>query len=100
MSIQIAEASASDLAGYAQVPIGFEVRERLTVVSADSGLLLAVEPVPIPYVKNYDAVAGHHPTDWPGQFDVSQWGILVAQSNGARVGADPRPVGSGRGDLG
>ena len=42
--------------------------------------------MPAPYVKNYDAVPGNHPTDWPRRFDVFTWGILVARSNGTRVG--------------
>ncbi|MFN0179596.1 MAG: GNAT family N-acetyltransferase [Gemmatimonadales bacterium] len=84
--MHIAEASPSHLARYAQVPIGFEVRERLTVVSADSRFLLAAEAVPTPYLKNYDAIPGNHPTDWPSRFDVSRWGILVAESNDAWVG--------------
>lgn len=86
METHIVEASPADLARYGRIPIGFEVHEGLTVVSADSRFLLAVEAEPTPYVKNYDAVPGNHPTDWPGRFDVSQWGILVARSNDALVG--------------
>jgi GNAT superfamily N-acetyltransferase len=71
---------------YARVSIAFEVRERLIAAAADSGLPLAVEAVPAPYVKNYDAVPGNHPTDWPRRFDADRWGILVAHSNGTRVG--------------
>lgn len=86
MDIQIVELSPTGLAEYAGVPIGFEVRERLTVVFADSRLLVEVDAVSDPYVKDYDAIPGNHPTDWPLRFDVSEWGILVAESGGARVG--------------
>ncbi len=95
MDIQITEASPSDLAVYARVSIGFEVRDRLTVVSTDSGFRLVAEAVSAPYVKNYDAIPGNHPTDWPARFDVSQWGILIAQSNGSVVGGAVLAYGPG-----
>lgn len=38
------------------------------------------------YVKDYDAYAANHPTDWPGRFDVTRWGFLAAWLGGRRVG--------------
>ena len=86
MDLQILEVPPSELAEYARVSIAFEVRERLTVAATDCGLPLGVEVVPTPYVKNYDAVPGNHPTDWPRRFDASQWGILVARAANTPAG--------------
>jgi GNAT superfamily N-acetyltransferase len=53
---------------YASVPSAFEVR---TVLDLSAGDLNATDPaawveqiVAPPYVKDYDAVPGNHPTDW------------------------------------
>ncbi|MGZ8493067.1 MAG: GNAT family N-acetyltransferase [Gemmatirosa sp.] len=71
------------------MPIAFEVRERLAVVAPDAGLgglHLVREAVPAPYVKDYDAGPGDHPTAWPTRFDVARWGILSAWVDDARAG--------------
>jgi GNAT superfamily N-acetyltransferase len=89
MTVTIRQEPPSALAAYARVPIAFEVRERLAVVAPDAGLgglRLVIEPVPAPYLKDYDAEAGQHPTAWPARFDVARWGILSAWVEGERVG--------------
>ncbi|MBV9108261.1 MAG: GNAT family N-acetyltransferase [Gemmatimonadetes bacterium] len=42
--------------------------------------------VDAPCVKDYDAIPGNRPTDWPARFDMSRWGIVSAWVEGARIG--------------
>lgn len=87
--MQIIEESSADLPEYARVSIAFEVREQLAVDGVTqglSGLLLRLEPVPVPYVKDYDGLPGHHPAEWASRFDMGQWGVLAARVAGRRVG--------------
>lgn len=87
--VEVREETAAALAAYASIPIAFEVRERLAVVAPDAGLgglPLVLERVPAPYVKDYDAMPGEHPTAWPTRFDVTRWGILSAWVHGTRAG--------------
>ena len=89
MTIQIIEESPANLAEYATIPIAFEVREQFVVQPADSGLggiTLHLEPVATLYTKDYDAISGHDPTDWPSRFDMGNWGVFVAMLDGERVG--------------
>jgi GNAT superfamily N-acetyltransferase len=89
VSIEIREESPSALADYSRVPIAFEVRERLAVLAPDSGLgglRLVLEPVGPSYWKDYDALPGHHPTEWPTRFECDHWGILAAHDRDERVG--------------
>jgi GNAT superfamily N-acetyltransferase len=86
--VEIREESPSSLIDYASVSIAFEVRERLAVAAPDLGLRglhLATEPVPAPYVKDYDA-DGHAPPNWASRFDLGRWGVLAAFADGKRVG--------------
>lgn len=39
-----------------------------------------------PWRKDYDAVPDHHPTAWPGRFDLSRWTLLAAFVAGRRAG--------------
>lgn len=87
--VDIREETPSSLVEYASVPIAFEVRERFAVQAPAAGLgglRLSIEPVPVPYVKDYDALPENHPTSWAAVFDLAPWGILSAWRNGARVG--------------
>ena len=89
MSIEIREEPVAALADHARVSIAFEVRERLALRVPDAGLgglLLELEAVPEPYVKDYDRERGNHPAEWPRRFDVAGWGMLSAWLDGARVG--------------
>lgn len=87
--VEVREESPSALAEYGRVPIAFEVRTRLAVVAPGAGLgglVLAEEPVPAPYVKDYDADPAERPAAWASRFAVARWGILSAWAEGARVG--------------
>jgi GNAT superfamily N-acetyltransferase len=89
LTVEIREETPAALAEYARVPIAFSVRERLDVAAAEAGLAglrFTVTPVSEPYVKDYDAEPGQHPTGWPERFDLSRWGILAAWAGGARAG--------------
>ena len=37
--------------------------------------------------KDYDAIAGNHPSEWPRQFDLSSWGLLSANDGPRWIGA-------------
>jgi GNAT superfamily N-acetyltransferase len=87
--MEIREESPDALAEYASIPIAFEVREVLDVEPVDGGLgglRLSARTLDAPYVKDYDAIPGNHPTEWPVRFDLRGWGILSAWAEGARVG--------------
>ncbi len=89
MTIKIIDETVAALAEYATVPIAFEVREtfaRDCPAEGTCGMTFVAEPVEEPYVKNYDAVPGHYPTEWTSRFDMSRWGILVARAEGVPVG--------------
>jgi len=66
-SLTIVEQGPADLLAYGSVPIVFTVTERWRV-----------GPVDRPYVKDYDAIAGNRPTDWPRRFDLSNWRLAAA----------------------
>lgn len=76
---------------YASIPIAFEVRSVLQVEEMDNGLgglRLVEQPVTPPYIKDYDALEDGPPTTWPRQFDLRNWGFLLArdETGGPPVG--------------
>jgi ribosomal protein S18 acetylase RimI-like enzyme len=75
MDIEISEEQMTSLRAYARVPIAFEVRSVLDVVS------LAERTLESPYVKELES-----PTQWARSFDLSNWGLIAARSRGLRVG--------------
>ncbi|MBI4732813.1 MAG: GNAT family N-acetyltransferase [Chloroflexi bacterium] len=89
MTIHIIEISPQHLPEYKAIPSRFEVRSVFQPELMDGGLggiclcEVAAEP---PYVKDYDSY-GELPTDWPKQFDVSNWGFFLALANNYPVGA-------------
>jgi GNAT superfamily N-acetyltransferase len=77
------------LSEHAAISIAFVVDRILEVRLLDGGLggmALAEAAVADPYVKDYDAIEGEGPQSWPGHFDVSNWGLIVARRDGASVG--------------
>ena len=60
----------------------------------------APTPVPVPYEKDYDALPGGRPTEWPTRFDVGRWIILGAFDAGTRVGGAVVIVGDAEVDPG
>lgn len=88
MTVQIREEDLSGLAEHARIPIAFEVNRVLDVELVDGGLggfALRERAVPR-YVKDYDAIEGEGPTRWAKRFDISNWGLIGAFLDGARIG--------------
>ena len=88
--VEIRPASPAALAATnADVPIAFAVREVLDVVAVDrglGGLRLVSRALDAPWVKDYDAEPGNHPSAWPSRFDVRGWHVIGAWRDGVRVG--------------
>ncbi len=89
MDLEIVEEPIAAAPELARIPISFEV-ESVFDVSAPGGglggLILSERRLDAPYVKDYDAMEGEGPAQWAERFDVSNWGLIGAHSNGARVG--------------
>ncbi len=87
--LEIREVDVERLRQYAEIPIAFEVRSVLRAEPVEGGfggIRLREETVVEPYVKDYDDCEEGSPEDWPRQFDVSNWGILLAWKYGRCVG--------------
>lgn len=87
--IEIREVGIEGLSEYGQIPISFEVRSVLQAEPVEGGfggIRLYEEPVVPPYVKDYDDCEEGRPGDWPRQFDLSNWDILLAWEHGGCVG--------------
>lgn len=91
MSLELRQEAATPaaLAGHAAISIAFVADQVLDVAVADGGLggiALTARPAAEPYVKDYDAAEGAAPADWASRFDVSNWGVISAWRDGARIG--------------
>jgi GNAT superfamily N-acetyltransferase len=89
MDIKIKEEAITLAPELALIPISFEVESVFDVSSPGGGLgglTLSERRLDAPYVKDYDAAEGEHPSQWAKRFDVSNWGLIGAHSGGARVG--------------
>lgn len=87
--MEIREGPLACLEGYARIPVAFEVRTVLELSVRDGGLggfAFCETPVSPHFVKDYDAIPGNHPADWEKRFDLSNWGLLVAQEDDRFVG--------------
>jgi GNAT superfamily N-acetyltransferase len=89
MDIEVLEDSKTTLAEYATIPISFQVNSVLDVLDRSAGqpeLLLIERNLEVPYIKDYNTIAGEHPTQWPARFDLSNWKFLAAHVAGQRIG--------------
>src|SRR5688500_2545743 len=88
--VEIRVGAPADLATtYADVPIAYDGRAVLDVVPVGrglGGLRLVERALDVPWVKDYDAEPGNHPSAWPRRFDVRGWRVLGAWRGGERVG--------------
>jgi GNAT superfamily N-acetyltransferase len=85
VNLTVAEESVANLEEYARIPMSLEVREIFHVIENEAGRFsLSKRSVPLPYIKDYDVL--ENPLGWPRCFDLSNWGFLVASSDGLRVG--------------
>lgn len=76
MRTEIVEENVAALPDYACVPIAFEVRQMLDIEpssTAGSDFRLRERELATPIRKDYDAIMGNGPTDWPARFDLSNW---------------------------
>jgi ribosomal protein S18 acetylase RimI-like enzyme len=89
MQITVREATIAAMEAYAHVSTAFRVARRL-VLSADpsvpSGVTVSEDAVVSPFVKDYDALPGNHPTEWARRLDTAQWRVFAAFVGDARVG--------------
>jgi len=86
MKTEVVEEPVTVLAEYAGIPIAFEVCEVLDVIAeADGSIRLEPRPLPVSYVKDYDAT-GDGPMQWAERFDLSKWGFFSAFSGAQCVG--------------
>jgi len=87
MRIEISEEKAPNLQEYAQIRMSFEVREVLDVLTPNDGLggfTLSERKLPVPYLKDYDAIES--PLHWCRSFDTSNWAFFAARAEGVRLG--------------
>jgi GNAT superfamily N-acetyltransferase len=85
----IGEEPLSYLEEYAQISISFpidSVLEPTVLHSGLGGIELRERPLAVPYTKDYDAIPGNRPTDWPDRFDLSNWALLSARLEESCVG--------------
>jgi ribosomal protein S18 acetylase RimI-like enzyme len=89
-SVRLVEEPAARLAEYAAVPVAFEVNGRVDTTT----LALAWRREPqTAHVKDYDAIPGNRPTDWPSRWDLDRWRFIAAYVDDAR-GASRRVGGA------
>jgi GNAT superfamily N-acetyltransferase len=86
--IDVVVDSVAGLPEYVKIRIAFEIGEVMDVRSLPGGgaFELTARRANRPCLKDYDAIAGNRPTDWPSRFDVSAWGFFSASLEGVRVG--------------
>jgi GNAT superfamily N-acetyltransferase len=68
------------------VGIVFEVRSIYEVSGLRGAWQLIERTLDRPYTKDYDAIPGESPIEWPRRFDVSGWSMLVARVGDERAG--------------
>jgi GNAT superfamily N-acetyltransferase len=91
MSLEIRQEALTPgtLTELGRISIAFAVDHILHLALTDGGLggvVLTEIPVAEPYVKDYDAIEGEGPTGWAQRFDVSNWAMIGAFQDGARIG--------------
>ena len=87
--VSIVSEAQVNLRDYAAIPISFQVTERLDRASADLALIAATLPTLVvepPYVKDYDAQPGQHPTQWPRRFNLANGSFAAAFLGEQRIG--------------
>lgn len=90
MSIEIREEPIdAGLADHATVSIAFLVERVFDVELLDGGLSgfsLVERSVERPWIKDYDSDDSEGPTRWARRFDITNWGLLSAWTDGGRIG--------------
>lgn len=89
LDVKIVEEPVSVLPEYAHIPMSFEVRSVFEVQLLEGGLQgfrLSERRVDIPWVKDYDGEKEEGPTRWAKRWDISNWVVISAFSEGNRIG--------------
>jgi GNAT superfamily N-acetyltransferase len=89
MTIELAEEPITTLPEYARIPIRFTVDRVLDVtarVDGPGGFVFSERRLDVPYEKDYDALDGEGPLQWPRHFDLSNWALFTARVATRRVG--------------
>jgi GNAT superfamily N-acetyltransferase len=87
--VDIRDVGTDPIAEYARVSIAFEVRDVFDCIgdtTAPGGVALSKRRLEHSYIKNYDAFAADHPTQWPARFAGKRWTLLLAYVDGALGG--------------
>jgi GNAT superfamily N-acetyltransferase len=87
--VDVRESSARAVDEYARVPASFEVHEVFECIDDDlapAGVRLSPRQLENAYIKDYDAILGEHPSDWPNRFADTRWTLLLAEVDGRHAG--------------
>lgn len=90
MQVDVGEEPLLTLEEYARIPSAFWVRSVFDVAEQEGGrdgFVLTERRLVAPYIKDYDAIEGEHPTAWASRFDLSGWGLFGARVDARLVGA-------------
>ncbi len=88
-AIEIIQETSTALVDYSSISIAFQVSEIVEVAelsTSSGGFSMSERALTLPYVKDYDAIAGEGPCQWPLHFDVSKWGLFAARLGDQRLG--------------
>jgi GNAT superfamily N-acetyltransferase len=86
--ISIEEVNVTLTPGIAGIPCTFRVEAILEATQTEAGAWTLTEGrAAVPYIKDYDAITGNRPGHWADQFDLSNWGLLMARQGEQDVGA-------------
>lgn len=99
MEIARLSCDADALEAYARIGAAFTATHVLDVTGSRGAFELRERRLPRPFVKDYDALPGSHPTEWPRRFELSSWGLFAAREGDHLVGAVAvAPPGAGAGE--
>jgi GNAT superfamily N-acetyltransferase len=88
-NIHLVQEPMTALTEYARIPIAFTVDRVLDVrpcTDDPGGFVLSERRLDVPYVKDYDAIAGEGPLQWTRRFDLSNWAFFTARVAGRPLG--------------
>jgi ribosomal protein S18 acetylase RimI-like enzyme len=85
MTVEIRRDESRSLSAYAAISSAYEVRAALQVPRVGVRALPS-RIVSTAYRKDYDAIPGNHPRDWPTRFAVERAEFIAAYRSGERIG--------------
>jgi len=86
--IELHEEPLSALAAHGEIPCTFRVERVIDLAALDRspGAPLVDRQHPAAFIKDYDAIPGNRPTDWPARFAAIDWTLIAAYRSGDRIG--------------